>query len=94
VYTIGKQRLFYISAISENKTVETEITGPSLKTYGRYNMTYINGGKFYIDITFMSQGSYIFEVFENGVFTHRDILKVDKGKYIVYPQDNDIIIEG
>jgi hypothetical protein len=92
MYTIGKQRLFYVSQTSGNKLVEAEIISPTLTEYGPFEMTWLTDDTFYIDIIFRTSGSYVFKVFENSTQVHRDILRITRGRYVVYPQPGDIEI--
>lgn len=92
MYSIGKQRLFYISKTPEPKIVETEIINPSLNKSDMFVMTYLEGDIYYIDIVFRSHGSYIFTVYENGDMKLRDILVVSRGQHLFYPSQEDVIV--
>jgi len=91
VYSIGKQRLFYISKVSGNNIVETEIINPGLNKSPRFPMVYFEDNIYYFDIHFKTRGSYVFRIYENNVLVHKDILKVSSGKYVVYPETESII---
>ena len=92
MYSIGKQRLFYISKNTDNKLVEAEVINPSLSKRSKFLMTYFEDDVYYVDITFKSRGSYIFKVYENKVLKHRDILTVSSGQHLFYPSMDDIIV--
>lgn len=91
-YSIGKQRLFYISNAVGNKIVEAEIINPSLVKTNKFIMTPLENDIYYIDITFRSQGSYIFKVYENGNIKLRDILVVSRGQHLFFPSMDDVIV--
>ena len=92
MYSIGKQRLFYISKTIGNKTVEAEVINPSLSKSGRFLMTHVEDDIYYIDVTFKAKGSYIFRVYENESLVLKDILRVDSGQHLFYPSMDDIIV--
>ena len=92
MYSIGKQRLFYISNAVGNKTVEAEVISPSLVKSNKFVMVYLEDGVYYIDITFRARGSYVFKVYENGELKLRTILKVSSGQHLFYPSMDDIIV--
>lgn len=92
MYSIGKQRLFYISKTVGNKVVEAEVINPSLSKRDKFLMTYFEDDVYYVDITFKSHGSYVFKVYENEILKHKDILTVSRGQHLFYPSQEDIII--
>jgi len=92
VYSIGKQRLFYISKIFGNKIVEAEIVNPSLVKSNKFLMTYLEDDIYYLDVVFKSHGSYIFKVYEDGDIKLRDILVVSRGQHLFYPNMDDVVI--
>lgn len=92
MYSVGKQRLFYISKTFGNNVVETEIINPSLNKSPRFPMIYLEDNVYYFDITFRARGSYVFKVYENGELKLRTILKVSSGQHLFYPSRDDAII--
>jgi len=49
-------------------------------------MTYFNDKLYYFDVCFTEPGSHVFNVYENGVKKHREILSVSGGNLILYPK--------
>jgi len=92
VYSVGKQRLFYISNTTGNKTVEAEVINPSLIKNNKFVMVYLEEDVYYTDITFRARGSYVFKVYENGELKLRTILKVNSGQHLFYPSMDDVIV--
>lgn len=92
MYSIGRQRLFYVSKTLGQKVVEIEIINPSLTKSGKFVMSYLEDDTYYIDVTFRSHGSYVFKVYENGDMKLRDILVVSRGQHLFYPSMDDIIV--
>lgn len=54
-------------------------------------MVQFENNLYYLDVVFSCKGSYVFTVFEDGVKMHQDILHVSAGKYIIYPETENIL---
>ncbi len=91
MYAQGHNRLFFQSQEEEQQDISITILNPSLKTYGKWPMTFVEDGLYYIDIWFRHLGSYVFSVFEDGKRVHRDILVVSQNEHIVYPEMNRLV---
>jgi len=86
VYKLGKHRLFYCSNSDLQTNVAAEIIKPSLEISDLIEMTYFNDKLYYFDVCFTESGSHVFNVYENGVKKHREILSVSGGNLILYPE--------
>ena len=90
MYNIGTNRLFYTSINAAGKNVSAEILTPQLKKY-TFEMKQFENNVYYLDVVFSCRGSYLFSVLEDGVETHQDILHVSAGKYVIYPETDNIL---
>lgn len=78
--------MFYCAASDSETTITAEIIKPSLKTSDLIEMTYFGDKLYYLDVVFSEVGSHVFNVYENGVKKHREILLVSNGSLILYPE--------
>ncbi len=92
MYSIGNQRLFYISKTTGETVVKVDIINPSLNKSSKFLMNYLGDDIYYIDVTFRSHGSYVFSVYEGENLKLRDILTVSRGQHLFYPSQDDIIV--
>ena len=88
MYERGQNRLFYQSNLEFPQNVTATVINPKLETSGPFKMIYISDGLYYLDVFFSELGSHVFYVYEEDVKKCRYILRVDSGKYLVYPHGN------
>jgi hypothetical protein len=86
VYSVGSNRIWYSSDSAEGKLVEADILTPQLERSDKREMTDFHE-LYYIDVLFTVRGSHVIRVFEDNVLRHRDILVVDRGNLIIYPEE-------
>lgn len=86
MYKIGKHRLFYCSNANFQVNITAEIIKPNLETGDLIEMTYFDDKLYYMDVYFTDIGSHVFNVYENGVRKHREILLISGGNLILYPE--------
>ena len=78
--------MFYCSNSDSQVNVTAEIIKPSLKTSELIEMAYFGDKLYYLDVCFDECGSNVFNVYENGVKKHREILLVFGSSLIIYPE--------
>ncbi len=83
MYSIGKQRIFYQSNVLDGEPVEIEIINPVLEKSERVEMSYLDGGLYYIDVEFRYFGSHTMRVFSNGKKVGHNILSVGNTNGII-----------
>ena len=86
MYKLGKHRLFYCSNSNSQVNVNAEVIKPSLETSDLIDMIYFGDKLYYMDVCFDEIGSHVFNVYENGIKKHREILLVSGGDLILYPE--------
>jgi len=91
VYRRGKARLFYHSKNNTINDIKIKIITPLLEERGPWPMINYGDGLYYIDIWFTLLGSHVFFVYENGEQVHKNILVVDGGQHIIYPDTERMV---
>jgi len=85
MYELGNHRLFYQA--KEKISVTVIIRTPDLGVTGPFDMIFVDDKLYYFDIVFRQLGSHVFDIYENGVKRHRDILVVSGGNLVIYPKE-------
>lgn len=71
--------------------VEIDFRNPDLQMTSRLPMNYVGEGLYYIDIWFKSFGSYVVRTFKNETKLSHNIIQVDSGGNVIYPEAGRLI---